>query len=83
MTTQLNLGTCSWIYDSWQGLIYPEKKPYNYLREYSRYYSTVEVDQWFWSLFAGYTASCQKPAVVQEYADSVPEVFDYRNILVN
>jgi uncharacterized protein YecE (DUF72 family) len=75
MTTSLNIGTCSWKYDSWQGIIYPENKPFNYLQEYSRHYKTVEVDQWFWSLFAGNTAVLPKPAVVKEYADSVPEDF--------
>jgi uncharacterized protein YecE (DUF72 family) len=77
MTTQINIGSCSWKYDSWQGIIYPEKKPFNYLREYSRYYSTVEVDQWFWSLFAGDAVVLPKPAVVQEYAYSVPEGFTF------
>ena len=70
------IGTCSWKYDSWQGLIYPENKPFNYLQEYSRHYRTVEVDQWFWSLFDN-KAVMPKSAVVQEYADSVPEYFAF------
>jgi uncharacterized protein YecE (DUF72 family) len=77
MTTSLNIGTCSWKYDSWQGIIYPENKPFNYLQEYSRHYKTVEVDQWFWSLFAGDKVVLPKPAVVQEYADSVPDDFTF------
>ncbi len=71
----LHIGTCSWKYDSWQGMIYPAHKPFNYLREYSRHYHTVEVDQWFWSLFRGDTAVMPKPSVVQEYAQSVPDNF--------
>jgi uncharacterized protein YecE (DUF72 family) len=71
----LHIGTCSWKYDSWQGIIYPKQKPFNYLQEYSRYYSTVEVDQWFWSLFTGDRAVLPKLSVVQEYAGSVPENF--------
>lgn len=71
----LHIGTCSWKYDSWQGLVYPENKPLNYLREYSRHYHTVEVEQWFWSLFSGDTAVMPKPSVVQEYAQSVPDNF--------
>lgn len=74
-TTLLHLGTCSWKYDSWRGLIYPEDKPINYLREYSRHYTTVEVDQWFWSLFKGDAAVLPKPSVVIDYAESVPENF--------
>ncbi|MGB3212979.1 MAG: DUF72 domain-containing protein [Desulforhopalus sp.] len=73
----LRIGTCSWKYDSWQGIIYPENKPFNYLKEYSRHYNTVEVDQWFWSLFAGDKAVLPKPSVVQEYADSVPAGFQF------
>lgn len=73
----LSIGTCSWKYDSWQGIIYPEAKPFNYLKEYSRHYQTVEVDQWFWSLFAGDRAVLPKPGVVQEYLDSVPKGFTF------
>jgi uncharacterized protein YecE (DUF72 family) len=74
---KLNIGTCSWKYDSWQGLIYPEKKLFNYLEEYSKHYNCVEVDQWFWSLFAGDKVVLPRPEVVQEYADSVPGNFKF------
>ncbi|EKD39729.1 MAG: hypothetical protein ACD_75C00309G0009 [uncultured bacterium] len=56
-----HIGTCSWKYDSWRGLIYSDAKEINYLREYSRRFSTVEVDQWFWSLFAGDKAVLPNP----------------------
>ena len=75
MESDLNIGTCSWKYDSWRGLIYPEHGPVNYLREYSRYYGTVEIDQWFWSLFKGDRVVLPKPDTVREYARSVPEHF--------
>jgi uncharacterized protein YecE (DUF72 family) len=71
----LHIGTCSWKYDSWQGLIYPNDKPYNYLQEYSRHYRAVEVDQWFWSLFKGDKVVLPELSVVKEYAASVPENF--------
>lgn len=71
----LHIGTCSWKYDSWRGLIYPEDEKINYLQEYSRHYRTVEVDQWFWSLFGEDTAVLPKPAVVREYAASVSDDF--------
>jgi uncharacterized protein YecE (DUF72 family) len=32
---------------SWNGLAYPQGKEFNYLQEYSKEFSTVEVDQWF------------------------------------
>ncbi|NNF46306.1 MAG: DUF72 domain-containing protein [Desulfofustis sp.] len=72
---KLHIGTCSWKYDSWRGLIYPEQKKINYLLEYSRHFRTVEVDQWFWSLFGEDTAVMPKPAVVREYGSSVPDDF--------
>jgi uncharacterized protein YecE (DUF72 family) len=49
----LRLGTCSWKYPSWAGLVYSAPRGINYLEEYARRYDTVEVDQWFWSLFEG------------------------------
>ena len=73
--SSLHIGTCSWKYDSWRGIVYSNAKGNNYLREYSQHFSTVEVDQWFWSLFDGDKVVLPKPKVVKEYADSVPEDF--------
>lgn len=72
----LHIGTCSWKYDSWRGLIYPEG-PINYLEEYSRCYRTVEVDQWFWSLFKGGKVALPRHEVVCEYAASVSPGFTF------
>jgi uncharacterized protein YecE (DUF72 family) len=55
--------------------VYPEEGTLNYLREYAVHYPTVEVDQWFWSLFKGDVAVLPKPAVVHEYGESVPDDF--------
>lgn len=77
MAGRFNIGTCSWKYDSWDGLVYSRKKPDNYLQEYSQRYSTVEVDQWFWSLFTGDKVVLPKPAVVEEYVYSVPDDFKF------
>ena len=73
----LHIGTCSWKYPSWEGLVYSKKKLENYLLEYSRHFNTVEVDQWFWSLFDGDKVVLPKPAVVREYAQSVPDGFTF------
>ncbi len=73
--TSLHIGTCSWKYDSWEGLVYSKKKPANYLQEYSQHYNTVEVDQWFWSLFGEDKVVLPKPSVVKEYVASVPQNF--------
>ncbi len=73
----IKFGTCSWKYDSWKGLIYPSnKKKFNYLSEYSRHFNTVEIDQWFWSLFPNtYKLPSEKDVI--EYTNSVPENFKF------
>ena len=71
----LRLGTCSWKYDSWVGLVYSHSNSKNYLYEYSRKFDTVEIDQWFWSLFPPAKAVLPKNSIVEEYKKSVPDDF--------
>jgi uncharacterized protein YecE (DUF72 family) len=71
----LRFGTCSWKYDSWKGIVYPESQIKNHLAEYSRRFNTVEVDQWFWSLFPPAKAVLPKKSVAEEYLESVPDDF--------
>jgi len=76
---RLRLGTCSWKYDSWKGLVYDVDRAYqagDYLADYARYYGSVEVDQWFWSLFPG-GVRLPNPETVLQYAASVPEDFRF------
>jgi len=73
----LRLGTCSWRYDSWKGLVYDKGKTYrpnDYLPDYARTFGSVEVDQWFWSLFPG-GPRLPDPSVARLYAKSVPDDF--------
>ena len=59
-------------------MVYSAPKGIDYLAEYSRKYATVEIDQWFWSLFtpeAG--AKLPTPADVLQYRDAVPERFRF------
>ena len=73
----LRIGTCSWKYDSWKGLVYDAEKqygPYDYLTDYARFFNTVEIDQWFWSLFPQ-EAKLPDSQMVRIYADSVPDDF--------
>ncbi|MBU2430673.1 MAG: DUF72 domain-containing protein, partial [Proteobacteria bacterium] len=72
----IRIGTCSWKYDSWKGLIYSDDVGKNYLSEYSKHFSIVEVDQWFWGLF-GDKIVMPKPEVVSEYVASVPKDFRF------
>ena len=73
----LRLATTSWKYDSWKGLVYDKDKTYShddYLADYARYLGSVEIDQWFYSLFPG-GLRMPDPAVAKLYAASVPDDF--------
>lgn len=50
MHSNLRIGTCSWNYDSWVGLVYssPKRTAAEYLKEYSLKFNTVEIDSWFY-----------------------------------
>jgi uncharacterized protein YecE (DUF72 family) len=71
----LRIGTCSWKFPSWHGLVYPAPKGINYLEAYAQQYDTVEIDRWFWSLFGKDSIGLPKPADVDEYRRSVPDDF--------
>jgi len=71
------IGTCSWKYDSWKGIIYSAKAEQNYLDEYSKHFNTVEIDQWFWSLLSEKRIILPKETDVKLYADSVPDDFKF------
>ena len=71
------LGTCSWKYDSWRGIIYSGQDKINYLEEYSTHFNTVEIDQWFWSLFLPNKVVLPQKSVVKEYKNSVPKDFKF------
>jgi uncharacterized protein YecE (DUF72 family) len=73
----IHMGTCSWKYDSWQGIVYSKEVEGNYLAEYARHFDTVEVDQWFWSLFGIDKVKLPEPGVVDEYLHSVPGDFKF------
>jgi uncharacterized protein YecE (DUF72 family) len=67
---RLRVGTCSWKYPSWAGLVYSRAEGVDYLAEYARRYSTVEVDQWFWTLKPS-------PSDVERYRAAVPADFRF------
>jgi uncharacterized protein YecE (DUF72 family) len=73
----VRVGTTSWKYDSWKGLVYDPAKSYepgDYLADYAKVLDSVEVDQWFYSLFPG-GLRLPDPSVAKAYAESVPEGF--------
>ena len=73
----IRFGTCSWKYDSWKKIVYTESNPKNYLKEYSQKFDTVEIDQWFWSLFPPAKVVLPQKNVVEEYKKSVPADFQF------
>jgi uncharacterized protein YecE (DUF72 family) len=73
----IHFGTCSWKYKDWQGIIYPKEGKYNFLQEYAKHLDTVEVDQWFWSLFGKDKIKLPESKAVTEYLLSVPEDFKF------
>jgi len=72
---RLRIGTCSWRYPSWQGLVYSAPRGINYLQEYAQHYDTVEIDRWFWSLFGEDSVGLPEPGDVEAYRRSVPDDF--------
>jgi len=75
--SKLLIGTCSWKYESWRGLVYTNDDEINFLKEYSKFYNTVEVDQWFWSLQGINKIILPKPEVVRSYQTSVHKDFKF------
>ncbi len=71
MCSDIMIGTCSWNYSSWIGTVYSKAcpSPAGYLAEYSRKYSTVEIDSWF------YRIPSRKD--VTELLKAVPESFRF------
>jgi uncharacterized protein YecE (DUF72 family) len=75
--SELWIGTCSWRYPSWHGLVYSSPRGINYLEEYSGHYKTVEIDRWFWSLFGPGQIGLPDPLDAQRYRDAVPDDFRF------
>ncbi len=73
----IQIGTCSWKYDSWRGMVYSNEREINFLKEYAQRYTSVEVDQWFWSLHSHTSVSMPREKDVNDYASSVPDDFRF------
>ena len=78
---ELRIGTCSWKFPSWRGLVYSAGAEGTYLLQYARRYDTVEVDQWFWSLFGSGAGArdvkLPSAADVSAYRAAVPDGFRF------
>jgi len=74
---KLRIGTCSWKFPSWHRLVYSEPEGINYLEEYARHYNTVEIDQWFWSLFGKDRIRLPKLSDTEAYRKAVTDNFRF------
>jgi uncharacterized protein YecE (DUF72 family) len=74
---ELRIGTASWKYPSWHGLVYSAPRGIDYLAEYATRFDTVEVDQWFWSLFGPDKVRLPAPSDVESYRAAVPDDFRF------
>jgi uncharacterized protein YecE (DUF72 family) len=75
--SELRIGACSWKYPSWRGLVYTAAQPGDFLREYAAHFDTVEVDQWFWSLFGAGTVRLPDTADARAYRQAVGDGFRF------
>lgn len=73
----LRIGTCSWKYRSWTGLVYSAPDGIDFLSEYAARYGTVEIDQWFWSLGKGDAAGMPRASDVESYRAAVGDTFRF------
>lgn len=73
---QVYFGSCSWKFPSWEKLVYSSKQPQNFLSEYAQKYSSVEIDQWFWSLGSS-SYGLPDRATVKEYDAATPSDFRF------
>jgi uncharacterized protein YecE (DUF72 family) len=74
---EFRIGTTSWKFPSWDGLVYSAPRGIDYLAEYSKLYDTVEVDQWFWSLFGTDRVRLPAASDVESYRAAVPDHFRF------
>lgn len=74
---ELRLGTCSWKFPSWAGLVYSQAKGIDYLAEYAQQYDSVEIDQWFWSRFDLGEVKLPDPDDVAAYRAVVSDTFRF------
>ena len=73
----LRIGTSSWNFDSWEGLVYARGSGGSYLEQYAEAFDTAEIDRWFWSLFESPEPRLPDLATAEEYSRSVPEGFRF------
>ncbi len=69
-------GTSSFIYPSWEGMVYSKEGLEHPLREYAEKFPMVEIDRWFWSLGKD-SAGLPLSQTVDEYDEDTPDGFRF------
>ena len=80
---ELRIGTCGWKYKSWKGLLYSNDPDVNYLKEYSAYFNSVEIPQWFSSLYGINNIVLPQSNATKNYKESVTLQFKFSIKLPN
>jgi len=75
--SKLRIGTCSWRFPSWAGIVYSAPEGIDHLAEYARRHDSVEVDRWFWSLLGDGEPRLPEPSDVEAYRRAVPVGFRF------
>lgn len=70
MKDKFHIGTSGWSYKHWKGFFYPdEMKPKDYLRYYSKFFKTTEINSCFYRL--------PKMSEVENWMSEVPKGFKF------
>lgn len=67
---KIHIGTSGWSYKHWKGIFYPEKmKPTDYLKYYSNFFKTTEINTSFYHL--------PKESTIEKWVNEVPKDFRF------
>ena len=72
---KVRIGTCSWKYDSWEGIVYSRRDSGNLLCSIANGIPLSRSINGSWSLFDKDVPILPRTDTVREYADSVPPSF--------
>ena len=86
LPSNLHLGTQSWSCNDWGGVFYPEgTRPTDYISEYAKHFSSVEIDSTFYRIPSEKTVSAWSEKTPRSFIFSakIPQVITHEKFLVN
>jgi uncharacterized protein YecE (DUF72 family) len=84
LPSNLYVGTQSWSCKDWLGVFYPERtKPADFITEYAKHYSAVEVDSTFYRIPSKTTVSSWKEKTPEDFvfAAKIPQTITHEKFL--